>query len=117
MRRSFLTLIAVVLILGACGRDDADPTGMWVGNIDGSFGPSQAEMTLAADGSMSAEGDGPYCPLFGDWTVSEGEFVATAVDTCDGTHVTFTAPASGDSLEGTWTASSGNSGVFSFARQ
>ncbi len=109
-------LSAVVLVAAACGNDP-DLVGEWAGNVDGSFGASQAEMTLEADGSMSAEGDGPYCPLVGDWSVSEGQFVAVAIDDCDGTRVTFTAPLSGDSLEGTWTASSGNSGVFSFAKQ
>ncbi len=117
MHRSFVALIAAALILATCGGDDPDLVGMWAGNIDGSFGPSQAEMTLEADGSMSAEGDGPYCLLFGDWSVSEGDFVVVANDTCDGTRVTFIAPLSGDVLEGTWTASSGNSGVFSLAKQ
>ena len=95
-----------------------DPTlvGNWSGSVDGSFGPGTLTLTLVADGSIRTAGSGNYCAFTGRWGVTSGQFKASGPD-CTGTIVTLTAPVSGTTLSGVWTASSGRSGTFACTKE
>ena len=73
-------------------------------------------MSLLANGSIETSGSGNYCAVRGSWGVTSGQFGASGPD-CTGTIVTFSAPVSGTTLSGTWSASSGRTGTFICNRQ
>lgn len=98
------------------GVVDLDLVGNWSGTLDGSFGPGTFTMRLSTSGAVGTEGSGSYCPVTGDWGVSEGQFTLRGSD-CSGTIVTFKAPVSSTRLAGSWTASSGRSGTFECTKQ
>jgi hypothetical protein len=95
-----------------------DLVGNWTGSVDGSLGNASAVFSLDANGTLTAETDSEVlCPLEGTWSVAGKNFSATVQDECDGTGITMRAPASKTVLNGTWTASSGNSGTFRITKQ
>ena len=98
------------------GPVDPALIGGWSGSLEGSFGPGTFSMLLVADGSISTSGSGNYCGFNGTWGVTAGQFRASGPD-CSGTIVTFVAPASGNALSGTWSASSGRSGTFACTKE
>ena len=99
-------------------RIDPDLIGRWEGTIEGSLGRANAVARLRSGGSFVGEGTGLYCPLSGTWHVTDDDdVVLTGTDECDGTRLTLTAPRDPMRLEGTWRASSGNSGTFDLTKQ
>lgn len=101
------------------GPVDPALVGTWHGSLDGSFGAGSFGMSLLSSGSMTTlntGGSSNYCAVSGDWGVASSQFTARGPD-CTGTIVTFTARSSGTTMTGTWTASSGRSGVFAVTKQ
>jgi hypothetical protein len=133
-RVGLIVVLSLPLVLAACGGGSPgsvtgptppaqtfgpiDPVlvGNWSGTLDGSFGPGSFTMTLLADGSVRTSGSGNYCAFTGSWGVTAGQFTTGGPD-CTGTVVTLTAPVSGTTLSGTWSASSGRSGTFTCAKE
>jgi hypothetical protein len=95
--------------------------GTWRGIVAGSLGTSNVVVHLNADGSMSTVGDASWtrCRTEGTWELAGDEFVASVREVECGTpgQLAFFAPLSGaQHLSGSWGASTGPSGTFSFRK-
>ncbi len=101
------------------GEIDPAFVGTWEGEIDGSLGTSEVTFSIKDNGTMTSAGpsDSPYCPYSGKWGVKNGQFKSEGTDSCFGSKITMTAVLSGNMLDGSWVASSGNSGSFTIQKQ
>lgn len=141
-KASHSSLPLVVVVLAACGGDtnpvaptptpaaptapttgavDAELTGTWEGQIEGSNNNSTASggftMNLGGDGTMSVSSTNPtFRPVSGTWGVEGDTFRASGPDS-NGTVVTFTAPRSTSQLDGTFSTGSGGTGTFQVTKQ
>ena len=132
MNKPLLTSIIVFILvfsISCSSKDESEPNplgeinatmvGNWKGEIKGSLGVAEVTFSIKDSGTIS--GSGPansfYCPFSGKWGVKNTKFNVKGTDSCDGTTITMTAKMSGSVLDGSWKASSGNSGTFNIQKQ
>jgi hypothetical protein len=132
VRTGRLSLAAWTLALAACGGSgsaDSIPTkpvdtstlvGTWTGSVNGdgadSFGYSTTLTELRTDSTFTMTAvNANYGTLSGKWTVAAGKWTASGRDQTNSV-ITLTALHSPTTLTGTWTATSGRTGVFTMAK-
>jgi hypothetical protein len=100
--------------------------GTWQGPISGTWlnglqQTSTITATLFADGALSGTGVAGSlfaCAVAGTWQITGTDLATTAQEVaCNGTVITSKAPLSTTRLVGTWTASSGATGTFSYTKK
>jgi hypothetical protein len=103
------------------GEREPALVGTWRGTVVGSLGSSNVVFVLTSDATMSVDGDASWtpCRIEGTWALSDIGFGASGREVgCMSNELTFTATLSHtQQLSGSWAASNGHIGTFSFRKE